>query len=116
MSAENNRLVFARNLTHYIERSGRTQKEIAEYIGVATSTFNDWATGKRYPRMGKIEMLANYFGILKSDLIEDKKEKPTVNDGLSKNKRALMEFVQSVPEEKAEKVLRLMQAILEADS
>lgn len=115
MDTENSRLVFARNLTYYIERSGKTQKEIAEIIGVATSTFNDWATGKRYPRMGKVEMLANYFGILKSDLIEDKKNKPSDNEGLSKNQRVLIEFVKSVPEEKAEKVLRVLQAILVDD-
>ena len=70
-----NKTVLARNLTYYVERSGRTQKELAETVGVATSTFNDWMKGKKYPRIDKIEMLANYFGILKSDLIEDKTEK-----------------------------------------
>ena len=37
-------------------------------------TFCDWVNGKKYPRMDKIEILANYFGILKSDLIEEKTE------------------------------------------
>ena len=41
-------------------------------VGVAPSTFNDWVKGKKYPRIDKIEMLANFFGILKSDLIEEK--------------------------------------------
>ena len=72
MSDIGNKEIFARNLTYYVERSGKQQKEIAEIIGVSTSTFNDWAKGKKYPRIGKIEKLAGYFGILKSDLIEDK--------------------------------------------
>lgn len=69
-----NRMIFAKNLTHYIERSGKMKKDIAEVIGVAPSTFNDWTKGKKYPRMDKVEKLAAYFGILKSDLIEEKTE------------------------------------------
>lgn len=75
-----NRDIFAKNLAHYIERSGKTQKEIAEIIGVAASTFNNWVMGHKYPRIDKIEKLANYFGILKSDLIEDKSEMQKNNE------------------------------------
>jgi repressor LexA len=66
--------VIGKNLTYYVERSGKTQKELAEIVGVAPSTFNDWLRGKKYPRIDKIEILADYFGILKSDLIERKSE------------------------------------------
>lgn len=72
MSNLGNKEVMAKNLRYYMERSGKTQKELAEIVGVATSTFNDWMKAKAYPRIDKIEMLANYFNILKSDLIEDK--------------------------------------------
>ena len=78
-----NRDIFAKNLTRYIERSGKTQKEIAEIIGVAASTFNNWVMGHKYPRIDKIEMLANYFGILKSDLIEDKSEMQKNNEAIA---------------------------------
>ena len=73
-SSIGNKQVLANNLTYYIERSGKSQKELAEMVGVATSTFNDWVKAKKYPRIDKIEMLANYFGILKSDLIEERTE------------------------------------------
>lgn len=72
MSNIGNKQTMAKNLSFYIEKSGKTQKEIAEIVGVAYSTFNDWVKGKKYPRIDKIEILANYFGILKSDLIEEK--------------------------------------------
>lgn len=74
MTGLGNRDIFAKNLTYYINRSGKTQKEIAEVMGVAPSTFNNWAKGMKYPRIDKIEKLANFFGVLKSDLIEDKEE------------------------------------------
>lgn len=69
-----NKEAIAKNLSHYTKRSGKTQKELAAIVGVAPSTFNDWIKGKKYPRIDKIEILANFFGILKSDLIEDNRE------------------------------------------
>lgn len=66
--------VFAKNLKFYMERKGKNQRELAEIVGVSAPTMNDWIKGKKYPRIDKIEILANYFGILKSDLIEEKTE------------------------------------------
>lgn len=82
---DNIRKIFAKNLTRYIAQSGKTQKELADMLDVAQSTFNNWCTGVRYPRMDKIEQLALYFGIQKSDLIEEKltEEKEKDNDLLS---------------------------------
>ena len=73
MSNIGNKKTMAENLAHYVALSGKTQKELSEIFGIAYSTFNDWVNGKKYPRIDKIEIMANYFGILKSDLIEDKK-------------------------------------------
>ena len=66
--------VLGKNLRYYMESRGKTQKELAEIVGVSAPTMNDWVNGKKYPRIDKIEILANYFGILKSDLIEEKTE------------------------------------------
>lgn len=73
MSNIGNKETMAKNLLYYVERSGKSQSEVAESIGVARSTFTEWIKGNKYPRIDKIELLANYFGILKSDLIEEKK-------------------------------------------
>ena len=64
--------VFAKNLRYYMESRGKNQKELAEIVGVSAPTMNDWLKAKKYPRIDKIEILAKYFGILKSDLIEEK--------------------------------------------
>lgn len=82
-SSIGNKEILAKNLTHYIEKTGRTQREICEFVGVATSTLNDWVKGKKYPRIDKIEMLADFFGIMKSDLIEDHEEMQKNNDIMS---------------------------------
>lgn len=72
MSNIGNKQTFAKNLLYHVERSGKTQRDICEIIGVSPSTFNEWVKGRKYPRIDKIEMLANFFGINKSDLIEEK--------------------------------------------
>ena len=72
MSDETQKKIFTNNLNTYIEASGKTQLEIAKSIGVSPQTFNTWCKGIAIPRMGKVQALADYFHINKSDLIEDK--------------------------------------------
>lgn len=66
-----NKDVFAKNLKKYMQLNGKTRNEVCQALGLKYTTFTDWVNAKKYPRMDKIEMLANYFGIKKSDLIED---------------------------------------------
>lgn len=70
----NNKSVFARNLQHQMDINGKTRRDVCEALDFSYYTFSDWVNGKKYPRMDKVEMLANYFGVLKSDLIEEKTE------------------------------------------
>lgn len=69
-----NKDIFAKNLKYYMEVKRKTRREICADLGFSYYTFSDWVNGKKYPRMDKVEILANYFGILKSDLIEEKTE------------------------------------------
>lgn len=111
-----NKEIFTKNLRHYIELSGKTQKQLAEIVGVAQSTFNDWATAKKYPRIDKIEILANYFGIQKSDLIEEKTEEgPAADAGLSDGRKKLIDFAKTVPDDQVDMILRVMRSIVESD-
>ena len=110
MSNIGNKETFSKNLTFYLNISGKEQKKVAEDIGVATSTFNDWAKGKKYPRIDKIELLANYFGIKKSDLIEDKVTPPA--DGLTEGEKMLLDLFRQVPEDKQKYVLDMIRLAL----
>ena len=71
MSEDKQKNIFSKNLNSYIEASGKTQLEIAKSIGVSPQTFNTWCKGIAIPRMGKVQALADYFHINKSNLIED---------------------------------------------
>ena len=67
-----NKDIMARNIRHYMELFGKTRNDMCEALGVKYTTFTDWINAKTYPRIDKIELMAEYFGIEKSDLIEDK--------------------------------------------
>lgn len=67
-----NKETFSKNLRYYMEITGKTRNTICDDLGFKYTTFTDWVNGNKYPRIDKIEMLANYFGIKKSDLIEEK--------------------------------------------
>lgn len=74
----NNKNIFAANLRRYMELNDKSRKDVCNDLGFNYNTYTDWVKGKKYPRMDKVEMLANYFGILKSDLIEEKDSKERV--------------------------------------
>ena len=65
-----NKNIFSENLNYYMKEYGKSRRDVSEALGVSYYTLTDWVKGKKYPRMDKVELLAKYFGILKSDLIE----------------------------------------------
>lgn len=67
-----NMQVFADNFNYYLTKSGDRKKDVAKKIGVHPSTISDWTKKRTYPRMDKIEALANLWGIEKSDLVEER--------------------------------------------
>lgn len=107
----NNKNIFSINLKRYMQENGKSRKEVCEALGISYYTFSDWVNGKKYPRMDKVEMLANYFGILKSDLIEDKQKQPAQGE-LSYKKREFIKRVEGMSEaqlERLEQILALVE-------
>lgn len=115
MSSIGNKEIFARNLKYYLDLHGKSQKEIADYLQVNPSSVNDWVKAKKYPRIDKIELLSIYFGILKSDLIEEKsnsKTLPSKNQELSEGEELLLELFRQIPEDAQKMYLEVLRASL----
>jgi len=72
MSNLGNKKTMSNNLKRYLRINKVSRTQLSENLGISYSTISDWVNGKSYPRIDKIEMMANYFGINKSDLVEDK--------------------------------------------
>lgn len=66
---KDSRVIFAENLKLLIAKSGKSRQTISEDIGVAYSTFSEWCSGKKYPRIDKIELLSQYFKVPVAQLV-----------------------------------------------
>lgn len=90
-------------------------------IGISKGLLTDLKMGRRTGVSAvTAQKIAAYFGVSVGYLLGEeekdiKKEQPTEYDGLSKNRKALIDFAMSISEEKAEKFLRLLKSIEEAD-
>lgn len=71
MSDLGNKKIMAQNIQHYMNKYDKTRQDMCEALGVKYTTFTDWVKGNSYPRIDKIELMANYFGISKADLVEE---------------------------------------------
>lgn len=77
-----NKKIFANNLSFYMEQKGVDRNTLCADLDLKYTTVRDWLKGITYPRIGKIELLANYFNINKSDLIENKISTAQPSDSL----------------------------------
>ena len=108
-----NKNVISSNIKRDMEVKGKSRNDISEALGISYFTVSDWVNGKKYPRMDKVEMLANYFGIQKSDLIEIKVEKTSpVEPELSEGEKMLLDLFRQVPEGQQQLVLGMIRAAL----
>jgi transcriptional regulator with XRE-family HTH domain len=115
-----NKNIFASNLKKYMEANGKSRNDISEALGISYFTVSDWVNGKKYPRMDKVEMLANYFGIQKSDLIEDKQkinlqlmaENSPEEPRLTEGEKMLLDLFRRVPEDKQRILVEMIRVAL----
>ena len=70
MSDDLQKRIFSNNLNNILVQKNKTQKEVADAIGVSTQTFNTWCRGIALPRMGKLQKLADYLLLNKSELLD----------------------------------------------
>lgn len=75
MSDLGNKKVFANNLNYYMNLNRVDRNKLCKDLNFNYTTVREWTNGTSYPRIDKIEMMANYFGIQKSDLIENRDNK-----------------------------------------
>lgn len=71
MSTLGNKEVMAQNIRNLMDQNGVKPKDVCDTLKIPMPTFSDWINAKTYPRIDKIELLANYFGVNKSDLVEE---------------------------------------------
>lgn len=77
---DDNKKIFASNLMYYLEQRHMTQTDLARELGIPNMTISNWINAKTYPRVDKIQMIADYFNIGKSQLTEMRNDNSKVNE------------------------------------
>ena len=77
MSDLGNKEIFAKNLQYYMDLNHKDRNDISRELDIPYTTITSWLKAEFYPRIDKIQLLANYFEIQKSDLTEERKTSNT---------------------------------------
>lgn len=99
-----NKKVFATNLRYYMDKKGIDRNKLCEDTGFGYSTVSEWLQAKKFPRINKIEALAVYFGVSKSDLIEEHKDE---------RRNALIRKVQQIPDSEISRAEAVLSAVFD---
>lgn len=62
--------IFSNNLKHYLKVNNMTQVELANKLGVGTTTVSSWVNALKSPRMDKLDKMCEIFGVKRSDLMD----------------------------------------------
>lgn len=98
-----NKQTMAKNILYYMDKHGKSRTDMCEALGVKYTTFTDWVKGNSYPRIDKIELMANYFGIAKSDLVEEHTSSNATRKGITIN--VLGRVAAGIPIEAVENII-----------
>lgn len=106
------------NIIALCESRGIKGGKMCTDIGISKGLLTDLKMGRRSGVSAvTAQKIAAYFGVSVGYLLGNETEKgqPIEVDGLSEKRKALIDFAMSVPDDKAEMILRVMKSIVEAD-
>lgn len=70
-TAKKQREILAKNLNSLLEKKRLSQADVIRALGLPEATVRSWFSGEKYPRLDKIQMLADYFNVPRSRITED---------------------------------------------
>ena len=93
--------IFSDNLQFYMTKHGENQADVARILGISKSNVSAYINGEQVPRMDKIAVLCEHYGIQVSDLLETKKApaKAEANDDV------IIQFLRSLPRDRLRGIL-----------
>lgn len=104
-----NKEIFIRNLKRQLEVSGKTKGEVAKTIGVSTGNFADWLAGRSYPRMDKVQRLAEFFGVQMSNLVDDVN---FAKESVSEKDQKVLDLFHEVPLNRRDAAIEMIESVL----
>ncbi len=85
------------NINFFMERRGYNQVDLADAMGISSATASDWCTGKKTPRIDKIEEIAIWLDVEVSDIVGSRFDKTDNNYYLDPETRIMAEEIHKNP-------------------
>ncbi|MNO22996.1 transcriptional repressor DicA [compost metagenome] len=83
MDANALKVIMSDNIKQHLKRNGKTQTDLANDLSIPETTVSNWINAKTYPRIDKIQAMANYFRINRSDLTEKNELETSIKDSIT---------------------------------
>ena len=96
---EKSKLVFAENLTYFLQKKGKQQIDLVINLGVSKGAVSQWCSGKSSPSASMAQRIADYLNITLADLTTERKQ-------LTKSELKFALFGGEVSDETLEDVLK----------
>ena len=114
MSSLGNKKIMAANIQRLMDEQGKDRNDVCRDLGFRYTTFTDWVKGNTYPRIDKIEQMANYFHITKADLIEEPAPSTAQDMLLSEDEKTLVRGYRAASSDRREDMLDLARKALKS--
>jgi transcriptional regulator with XRE-family HTH domain len=62
---------FARRMCAYMDKLQLTQQGLADKLGVSPAAVSHWCTGKKVPRMDRVDQICKIFRCRRTDLVSE---------------------------------------------
>lgn len=113
MVSDEMRKKFKTNLKKIMALKGKTQSDIVKALNFKQSTVSDWLNGKKYPRMDKVQMLANYLNVDIIELVDNQS-----NDSITftNAEKALIKNYRQLNEQNQQAVTTMINSLLAVEN
>ena len=117
MSELGNKEIMAANLRYYMEKNNLSRQDLCQALGIKYTTLTDWLKANTYPRIDKIELMANYFGISKADLVEEHRSEETdeFRDRMKEEYGVLFDLIDKADDTQKQQIETIIKAIVPED-
>lgn len=99
-----NKEIMAENIQYYLAKNAKAPIDMVRDLEFKQTTVYDWINARTYPRIDKIEMMANYFGIDKSDLVE-KRNTDEIHPAPNADKQEPINLAETVDDSERDNVI-----------
>lgn len=104
--------MFYSNYVKLCSKLNKSPSAVGEELGFTRASVTGWGNGAT-PRKSSLIKIADYFGVTVTELMlggeEQKKAPATEGEGISEDRKALLDIVYSLTDEQCRKLLVLVQ-------